>query len=115
MDQIPKPKVLVVDDTTANIDVVLGVLQNNYEMMVATEGKTALEIVTSDPPDLILLDIMMPVMNGYEVCKQLKANEGTQNIPVIFLTAKSEIADEVKGFELGAVDYITKPISNPGL
>jgi signal transduction histidine kinase len=89
-------------------------LNESYQVKVANGGTRALTIAMSDtPPDLILLDIMMPNMDGYEVCEQLKLNPKTANIPVIFLTAKTEIADEQKGLELGAVDYITKPISPP--
>ncbi|MDJ0833992.1 MAG: two-component system response regulator [Gammaproteobacteria bacterium] len=107
-----KPLVLVVDDTPDNIDVLGGVLRNEYEVKVALNGETALKIVQDKPrPDLILLDITMPKMNGYEVCQQLKADPATSNIPVIFVTARDDVADEKNGFELGAVDYITKPIS----
>ncbi len=113
MGNLSKPTVLVVDDTKTNIDIVVGLLKAQYEIMVALDGPTALELVESTPPDLILLDIMMPGMDGYEVCERLKANSITRKIPVIFLTAKTEIEDETKGFELGAVDYITKPISPP--
>ena len=109
-----RPCILVVDDTPENIDVINGVLGDRYRLKVALHGKKALKIAESDnPPDLILLDIMMPEMDGYEVCQRLKQNDRTASIPVVFLTAKSEIADEAKGFELGAVDYITKPISPP--
>jgi putative two-component system response regulator len=81
---------------------------------IATNGNKALQIAFSnEPPDLILLDIIMPAMDGYEVCRRLKSDSQTAGIPVIFLTAKSDIADELKGFELGAVDYIAKPISPP--
>ena len=78
---------------------------------MAMDGEGALELAHTDPPDLILLDIMMPGMDGYEVCRRLKADEKTKDIPVIFVTAMGEIEDETKGFELGAVDYITKPSS----
>lgn len=115
MDVPQKANILVVDDTETNIDIVVDTLEEDYELSVATNGEEALEIVSSDPPDLILLDIMMPLMDGYEVCSRLKANKKSKKIPVIFLTAKSEIEDEMKGLELGAVDYITKPISPPVL
>ena len=106
--------VLVVDDTPGNIDVLDGVLKQDYRVKVAINGKKALEIARSEaPPDLILLDVMMPGMDGFEVCRQLKATDATRNIPVIFVTAKSEVEDEEIGFDLGAVDYITKPISPP--
>jgi len=106
-----KLTVLAVDDTPANIDVVKGILASNYLVQAAINGKMALKIIEKKKPDLILLDIMMPDMDGYEVCRRLKENQETRDIPIIFLTAKSEISDETKGLELGAVDYITKPIS----
>lgn len=109
-----KQRILVVDDTPANIKILNGLLRNEYSISIATNGPDALELANSDKsPDLILLDIMMPDMDGYEVCRQLKANEKTSKIPVLFVTAKSEIEDERKGLELGAVDYIVKPISPP--
>ena len=104
---------LVVDDVESNIDILVGILGDDYDVSVAMEGESALEAVNDDPPDLILLDIMMPGVDGYEVCRRLKANPGTEKIPVIFVTAKTDVADEARGFELGAVDYITKPISPP--
>ncbi|MBF0101201.1 MAG: two-component system response regulator [Desulfobacterales bacterium] len=103
--------VLVVDDTEANIDVLVNTLEDLYDVKVAMDGETALADVLEEPPDLILLDIMMPGMDGYEVCQKLKENEATQNIPVIFLTAMTEEKDEAKGLALGAVDYVTKPFS----
>ena len=110
---LPRPSVLVVDDVEANLDLVLGVLGDAYEVSVALDGTSALEAVAENPPDLVLLDIVMPGMDGYEVCRRLKANPATREIPVIFVTGKSEVSDETMGFELGAVDYITKPISPP--
>jgi putative two-component system response regulator len=107
-----KPTILVVDDTPDNLDLMGDLLMDDYRVKVANSGKKALEIVQSaSPPDLVLLDIMMPEMDGYEVCRILKSSEETKNIPVIFLTAKTNTIDEQKGFEIGAVDYITKPIS----
>ncbi len=107
-----KSTVLVVDDTPDNITLLCALLGDLYKNKVATNGEKALKIAFAEPhPDLILLDIMMPGMDGYEVCRQLKANPATAGIPVIFLTAKSQEDDEAKGFELGAVDYITKPIN----
>jgi diguanylate cyclase (GGDEF)-like protein/PAS domain S-box-containing protein len=106
--------VLVVDDTQENIDVLLGILGGCYTIKVATSGRLALKIAFSaKPPDLILLDVMMPEMDGYEVCRQLKADERTRNIPIIFLTSKTEVAEEAHGFSLGAEDYIAKPVSAP--
>jgi adenylate cyclase len=111
-----KPTVLVVDDTPANLTLISELLRDHYKVKIAVSGERALKVATAETaPDIILLDIMMPEMDGYETCRRLKANTETTNIPVIFLTAKSEVEDEIKGFELGAVDYITKPISPPTL
>ncbi len=99
--------ILVVDDVESNIDILVGILGDDYDVSVAMDGESALEAVDDDPPDLILLDIMMPGMDGYEVCRRLKANPETQKIPVIFVTAMTDVTDETRGFELGAVDYIT--------
>ncbi|HVT34545.1 MAG TPA: HD domain-containing phosphohydrolase, partial [Nevskiaceae bacterium] len=108
------PTVLVVDDTPQNLNVASRILREQYRALVALDGTRALEIArASPPPDLILLDVMMPGMNGYEVCRQLKADARTRDIPVIFLTALDEANSEAAGFEAGAVDYITKPISPP--
>lgn len=107
--------ILVVDDTPTNIDVLTGILSHSYRVKAALNGKVALKIAQSkNKPDLILLDVMMPGMDGHEVCRQLKCNIETQSIPVIFVTAMSEETDQKAGFELGAVDYITKPV-NPSL
>jgi adenylate cyclase len=104
--------ILIVDDTPENVDVLAGILRAYYQIKVAVNGPKALKIAQSDPaPALILLDVMMPEMDGYEVCRQLQADARTQRIPVIFVTAKSEVEDEVQGFGLGAVDYIIKPVS----
>lgn len=109
-----KKVILVVDDVPANIDVLSEILRPTYQVKVVTNGAMALKIAMAPiPPDLILLDIMMPDMDGYEVCRQLKDNAATRNIPVIFVSAMDEVQDETKGFELGAVDYITKPVSPP--
>ncbi len=108
-----KQTILAVDDTVTNIEVVKGVLADNYLVQAALSGEMALKIVEKRKPDLILLDIMMPEMDGYEVCEALKSNPDTKDIPVIFLTAKSQEEDETRGLSLGAVDYITKPISPP--
>jgi putative two-component system response regulator len=106
--------VLVVDDTPDNISLMSALLKDVYRTKIATNGPKALDIAGADnPPDLILLDIMMPEMDGYEVCRRLKADTKTRDIPVIFLTAKAQVEDERQGLELGAVDYITKPISPP--
>jgi putative two-component system response regulator len=108
-----KQTVLVVDDTPDNIDIIVGLQKDQFKVKAAPSGEKALSVVSKSLPDLILLDIMMPEMDGYDVCQRLKSNEATRDVPVIFLTAKTETADEVKGFSLGAVDYITKPISPP--
>ena len=113
MSEIKKQTILAVDDTLANIDVVKGVLAQDYLVQAALSGKMALKIIEKQKPDLILLDIMMPEMDGYEVCKLLKSQAETKDIPIVFLTAKSQEDDETKGLALGAVDYITKPISPP--
>lgn len=111
---IEKATILIVDDTVDNLNLMNSLLKHEYKIKIANSGEKALRIAgTEQPPDLILLDIMMPGMDGYEVCQQLKLEPKTKHIPVIFLTAKSEIEDEKNGLVLGAVDYITKPISPP--
>ena len=109
-----KSRILIVDDTPANIKILTELLRKDYLLSVATSGADALEIARSkDRPDLVLLDIMMPEMDGYEVCRRLKADPAMRDVPVIFVTAMSEVDDETKGFSLGAVDYITKPFRPP--
>ncbi len=109
-----KQTILIVDDISDNIDVLSSVLRSQYKVKAALNGERALKISTGDSqPDMILLDIMMPEMDGYEVCRRLKENPATAKIPVIFVTAKNQEADEKRGLGLGAVDYITKPISPP--
>ena len=111
---VDKNVLLLVDDDSENIQVVNAILGDKYKIRVATNGVKALELVRVEPfPSLILLDVIMPYMDGYEVCSQLKTDPKTRDIPVIFLTGKTEVADETKGFELGAVDYIHKPFSPP--
>ncbi len=111
---LSKQSILVVDDTPENIDLLTELLGNDYRVRVATSGEKALKIAYSDaPPDLILLDIMMPGLSGLEICRRLKANPDRRRIPIIFVTAMSTTEDEQRGLELGAVDYITKPISPP--
>ena len=113
-DFTERTTILVVDDTPDNLALMSSLLKDAYKVKIANSGEKALRIAASDPPpDLILLDIMMPGMDGYEVCRRLKRDPKTINIPVIYLTARSEVEDEKKGLELGAVDYITKPISPP--
>ncbi len=102
-------KILIVDDVKMNIDILKNALEDQYNIIFALSGKSAFEVIRNELPDLILLDINMPEMDGYEVCQHLKAREVTENIPVIFLTAMTDIEDKSKGFRQGAVDYITKP------
>jgi putative two-component system response regulator len=114
LDFSQRPTVLVVDDTPENLQLMSGLLKDHYRVKVAASGERALKIAAGEgAPDLILLDIMMPGLDGYEVCGRLKAEPATRDIPVIFLTAETEVEDETRGLELGAVDYITKPVSPP--
>ncbi len=106
-----KGSLLIVDDTPANIDVLVGLLSPEYRTRIATSGKVALSLCAKEVPDLVLLDIMMPEMDGYEVCRRLKQSEETRHVPIIFVTAKGETEDETRGLVLGAVDYISKPIT----
>ena len=109
-----KATILLVDDTPNSLVLMSSLLKDEYRIRIARDGEKALQIALSDsPPDLILLDVMMPGMDGYEVCRRLKRDPRTMGIPVIFLTAKSDVGDEEKGLELGAADYIAKPISPP--
>jgi len=109
MDNLSNNSVLVVDDTDLHIEILTSTLGNEYKIISASDGRTALEIISDNPPDIVLLDVMMPEMDGYEVCRLLKNNPKTRDIPVIFLTGMVSLQDKTKGFELGAVDYITKP------
>lgn len=109
-----KPTLLVVEDTPDDVALIAGLLSGIYRVIIAKQGKSGLALAAAETaPDLILLDIMMPDMDGYEVCRALKASPATRDIPVIFLTGKASIEDEQLGFSLGAVDYITKPVSPP--
>ncbi len=111
VDSIDRKLILIVDDTPTNISIVSGLLKDRYRLKAANRGETALAMIhTGDLPDLILLDIMMPGLDGYEVCRQLKSDQRTRDIPIIFLTAKDQIEDEAFGLMIGAVDYIVKPI-----
>jgi PleD family two-component response regulator len=104
------PNILAVDDTRPNLRLLVGILaEGGYKVRPAANGRMALEAAKVEPPDLILLDIMMPEMNGFEVCRQLKADERTRDIPIIFISALDETLDKVKAFAIGGVDYITKP------
>lgn len=110
-DNRDKDCILIVDDTPENIDVLSGVLRPHYKVKAAVSGEKALKISGGEkPPNLILLDVMMPEMDGYEVCRRIKEDEATKEIPVIFVTGMSDAAEIEKGFALGAVDYMTKPI-----
>jgi len=107
-----KPIVLIADDAPSNIQLLAGLLKDNYQIKVATGGERCIELAQAEPqPDLILLDIQMPDLDGYEVCQRLKSQESTQAIPIIFVTGKDQDADEELGLSMGAVDYITKPYS----
>ncbi|MCP4700259.1 MAG: response regulator [Gammaproteobacteria bacterium] len=108
-----KYRVLVVDDEPDNLQLIEQILRDSYQLAFATSGEKALKVTPKLKPDLILLDIMMPGMDGYEVCKRLKADESTRDIPIIFVTAKNDVSDETRGFEMGAADYIIKPVSPP--
>jgi putative two-component system response regulator len=108
-----KSRVLIVDDEPGNIKILSNVLAQDYALSVATNGRQALEIARVQSPDIILLDMIMPEMDGIEVCEALKASEETKDIPVIFVTSMSDTANEERGLDAGAVDYISKPISPP--
>jgi len=108
-----RPLILAVDDEASNLQLLRQILQDHYRLLFAKDGARALELARQERPDLVLLDVMMPGMSGYEVCASLKAEPSTASIPVIFVTALTDTADELEGFEAGAVDYITKPVSPP--
>lgn len=110
-----RASVLIVDDTPDNLMLLLETLQNDYQVSAATSGEYALECVQENLPDLILLDVMMPNMDGYEVCQQLKSNPKTCDIPVIFITALGDVENETKGLQMGAIDYIHKPFNPPSV
>ena len=111
---VEKPLILVVDDEPFYTDVLENLLQNEYRLIIARSGEEALEMVQTGPtPDLVLLDVLLPGIDGYEVCQRLQSDEKMRRTPIIFLTVKSNVDDEVRGFNLGAVDYISKPMSPP--
>ncbi|MCH8312381.1 MAG: hybrid sensor histidine kinase/response regulator, partial [Nitrospinae bacterium] len=112
LEETGGPKILIVDDTPANIDVLdLFLEKEGYKISIAQSGESALDLADRISPDLILLDVMMPGIDGFETCRRLKSNDKTSDIPIIFITARNESADIIKGFSLGGVDYITKPFS----
>lgn len=115
MNSLSSGRILVVDDLETNLDILVDILGKFYTISAVMDGETALRETAKYPPDLILLDIMMPGMDGFEVCRQLKSNPETASIPVIFVTAKVETEDIIKAFEIGAVDYVTKPYNPPEL
>ena len=105
-------RILIVDDTPANIQMLMAILKpQGYQLSVATNGRQALEVIEKVGPDLILMDVMMPDVDGYEACQQIKASARWRDLPVIFLTAKTDTADIVRGFDVGAVDYVGKPFN----
>ena len=112
MSEPKKLSILVVDDEKSNIDVLNHILKENYKLYIAKNGESAIKIARENVPDLILLDIIMPEMDGFEVLTRIKESEGTDGIPVIFITGQDSKEDEIKGLHLGAVDYITKPFHN---
>ncbi len=103
--------VLIVDDEPTNVQMLAAMLEADYEVLMATDGQRGFDIAMSRKPDLILLDIVMPDIDGYKICARIKAQESVRHIPVIFLTALSDMAEEAHGLELGAIDYLTKPFS----
>ncbi len=111
-EHTPDKTILIVDDVLENLDILKGLLESHYRVKVAINGRIAIKVaLSSHPPDLILLDVMMPEMNGHDVCRFLKQDDRTQDIPILFVTSKAEVEDESKGFELGAADYLLKPVS----
>ena len=110
---IDRATLLVVDDTPANLNLMAGLLNSEHRVKLASSGNRALELALREPPDLVLLDVLMPELDGFEVCRRLKSDPRTRDVPVIFITAMSQPEDEARGFEIGAADFIHKPISPP--
>ena len=115
MIDLSKSRVLIVDDTKANVDALILVLQQDYKLSVALSGEAALRAADKSPPDMILLDVMMPDMDGFEVCRRLKSNPATHHIPVVMVTALDQPSDRIAGLEAGADDFLTKPVSDVAL
>jgi len=109
MKELSDCRILIVDDVPVNVDLLVAALKNDYKLSVAIDGERALRAVEKDPPDLILLDIMMPGIDGYEVCRRLRAAEATRDLPIMFLSALEDVANKARGFELGGNDYLSKP------
>ena len=109
MKELSDCRVLIVDDVKANVDVLVEALRNEYKLSVALDGSKALDAVDRNPPDLVLLDIVMPGLDGYEICRRLRAAEATRELPIMFLSSLEDVKDKARGFEVGANDYLTKP------
>jgi sigma-B regulation protein RsbU (phosphoserine phosphatase) len=109
MKELSESRVLIVDDVPANVEILVEALKSDYKLSVAIDGERALRAVEKSPPDLVLLDIMMPGIDGYEVCRRLRAAEATRDLPIMFLSALEDVANKSRGFELGANDYLSKP------
>ena len=109
MKALAESRMLIVDDAEANVDVLVNLLRADYRLSVALDGETALRAVAKNPPDLVLLDIVMPQLDGYAVCRRLRENEAWREIPVMFLSSLEEATDKARGFEAGGNDYVTKP------
>src|SRR6187455_1730746 len=109
MKELSECRILIVDDVPDNVELLVAALKGDYKLSVAIDGERALRAVEKSPPDLILLDIMMPGIDGYEVCRRLRASEATRELPIMFLSALEDVENKARGFELGANDYLSKP------
>ena len=110
MKDLAESRILIVDDVKANVDVLVQTLREHYKLSVALDGAAALRSIERNPPDLVLLDILMPPgIDGYEVCRRIRANDATREIPVMFLSSLEDVKDKTRGFEVGGNDYLTKP------
>jgi len=108
-----RARILIVDDQRLNVQLLSDILKDHYDLVIASDGERAIEICERRPPDLVLLDVQMPGMDGYETCRRLKANAATREIPVIFVTARDSVEDQINGLDAGAVDFLTKPVHAP--